>query len=151
MKKLMMTGVLVLSFGTVAFAATVRENCGCGLGAMALGTEEGLVSHVTGATLNGLSGNQTFGVSSGTLGCDKATKVTSTNMLDKFVDDNMDQLAQDIAIGSGDSLTALAVIMEVPAEQRASFNAALQNSFDTIFTSEEVTSDEVVDNLMSVI
>ena len=70
MKKIIIICVALMMMCGVSFANTVTVNCGCGLGNELIGEKEGLGWNVLGATLNGTSGNQTFGMSSGTLGCD---------------------------------------------------------------------------------
>ncbi len=59
----------------------------------------------------------------------------------------METLAQDMATGSGESLVTLAELMEVPAEKRGAFYASLQSNFTKIYTSSDVQSAEVIDNI----
>ena len=152
MKKTLMITLVTLAGSSMAFAGTVRENMGqAGLGSTLLGDEEGIISHIGAATLNGISGNQTFAVSSGTLGADQSTSLVSNKRLRTFIGDNMDQLARDVATGKGQTLGALAVIMEVPQDQRDTFNNQLQAKFETLFPHENVTADEVVANLQGII
>ncbi len=120
-----------------AASATVREDCGCGLGAVAIGEKEGLGWNLLGTCLNATSGNQTFGMTTGTLDCDK--KVALFAKLDSYVSDNMDSLAVEIAQGEGESLDALAEIAKVSSDKKADFYASLQNNFNTIFPNEDVT------------
>ena len=74
MKKLVLavaTAFVISS--TASMAGTVREECGCGLGGLAMGdTEATMLMAFAGTLLNGLCGNQTFGITSGTLDCDQA-------------------------------------------------------------------------------
>src|SRR6056297_3858851 len=76
MKKMLIT--VLICFSEVSLASvcmaedqvrTVREDCGCGLGGYAIGEETGLLWKLLGTFLNGLCGNQTFAMSTGTLGC----------------------------------------------------------------------------------
>ncbi len=138
--------------GTQIFAAgTVRENCGCGLGSMALGDETGMVSHVVGATLNGISGNQTFAVSSGTLNCDQSEGFVSSKEVEIFVADNMDHIATDAAVGEGAYLSALADLLEINESDRADFYASMQVNFDKIFSGSDVHADEVTRSIVALI
>ena len=144
----------ILAFITVtamSMAGTVRENCGCGVGSMAFGDQEGIVSHLAATFLNGISGNQTFGVSSGTLDCNQSTSIVGNQKVKQFVSDNMDSLVGDIAAGNGESLDSLADIMQVKPEQRLAMYDTLQANFDSIFTSDAVTADQVVANLAAVL
>jgi hypothetical protein len=58
----------------------------------------------------------------------------------------MDNLAQDIAQGRGESLDTFAELLQVPVDQRPAFNAKLQRNFDKIFTSSSVELASVIDN-----
>ena len=99
-------------------------------------------------TTNGTSGNQTFGITSGTSGCTKPAKLVSNDKATKFVEANMDALAMDISNGQGESINTLATLLKV--EDKAVFTAKLQNNFEKIYTNTNVTSAEVIDNIMTV-
>ena len=64
--------------------------------------------------------------------------------LNVFVADNMDALAVDIASGQGEALGALAEITGIPAEKQNLFFATLQNNFDQIYPTADVTHYDVV-------
>ena len=152
MKKLFVAVVvlsLVLMGGAVAFAA--ESNVGCGLGDLILGDPDSVVLQSFEATTNGTSGNQTFGVTSGTSNCKKPSKLVSNERLQEFVTQNMDSIASDIASGQGESLDTVAELMGVPAAERAAFGATVQASFTKIYTSGDVTSAQVIDNIAAVI
>lgn len=124
-----------------------RTNTGCGIGTMIFDGKDGLVSQVLAATTNGILGNQTFGISSGTLECESAPSFASNGQLDRFVGDNMDALAMDISRGDGDYIFTLAVLLDVPADQRPEFYALLQSNFSTIYPDAGVTHIDVLNNL----
>src|SRR5690606_16700117 len=98
---------------------------------------DGLLFQVLAVTTNGTFGNQTFGITSGTLNCDKPSRFASREQINNYVADNMDNLANDIAKGQGEYLNTLAVLMEVPEGSRANFYATLQSNFSRIYTSAE--------------
>lgn len=129
----------------------VRDNCGCGFGTMALGEESGLLSHIAATFLNGISGNQTFGISSGTLNCEQAPKFVSVQEVEVFVADNMDHIATEASIGEGAYLNALADLLQVEDTQRADFYANLQINFDKIFTGPEATANDVTRSIVDMI
>ncbi|HMO97887.1 MAG TPA: DUF3015 family protein [Kiritimatiellia bacterium] len=138
--------------GSVVSAATIRDNCGCGIGTMALGNNEAtVVSQLAATFLNGICGNQTFGITSGTLDCAPPTAFASNQRVKDFVRENMDQLAMDIAIGEGETLNALADLLEVPAKDRSDLYAKMQKEFDAIFTSHDLSSETLVKNLDKVV
>lgn len=154
MKKLIIgiaLAVMVFSFGAskAEAAAKAQSNTGCGLGSQAITDNDSLIGQLAMTFLNGISGNQTFGISSGTSGCKQATSVVS-NETHKFVAENMDGLAQDIAMGTGETLETLAELMEVPTAEKADFYATLQGSFSDIYTSENVEAGTVIDNIVAV-
>ncbi len=134
-----------LAFAGSAFAS--QSNTGCGIGTMIFEGKDGLLSQICAATTNGTWGNQTFGITSGTLGCTKAPTFVSMQKLNTFVGDNMDNLAMDISKGNGEYLSTLAVLLDVPVEERPQLYSLLQDNFSNIYTSESVTHVDVLNNL----
>lgn len=158
MKRLAVAALSLAFFvGTVALpgtskAAGYNENTGCGLGNQLFKEigQDSILFQILAVTTNGILGNQTFAISSGTLGCKKPTKVVINERVNKFVADNMDTLAQDIATGRGESLETLAELMAVPADKKAEFFAALQANFTKIYTSTDVQSADVIDSISNI-
>jgi hypothetical protein len=152
MKKL--TYVVCAVLLTVVFAgvgwAVDKSNVGCGLGTLIFKNENGLMSQTAAATTNGFVGNQTFGITSGTIDCKQHTTLTYKEKVDTFVAENMGNLATDIARGQGEYLNTLALLMDVPATQKAAFGSLLQAHFSDIYTSDKVTHSEVVKNIVTV-
>ena len=141
---LALTGAVLL---TGASFAVNKSNTGCGLGYVAMKDQQGLIFEVLAVTTNGTSMNQTFGITFGTLECEKPGKSASNEKLHRFVAQNMDELAQDIAVGDGKYLSTLADLMDVPSEERKAFYTKLQQNFEKIFPSEQVSSAHVVDTI----
>lgn len=135
----------IVAASTVCLAS--QKNTGCGLGSIIFKGQEALLFQVLAVTTNGTSGNQTFGITSGTLNCDQPSKIVSIERLNNYVADNMDNLANDIARGQGEYLNTLAVLMEVPEGSRGDFYARLQSNFSRIYTSPEVKSGDVLRNI----
>lgn len=140
----MMAVLVSLLVASVASAAGPQNNCGCGLGSMIFEGQDSLVTQVFAATTNGFFGNQTFGITSGTLGCERPQTWVENEKLNKFVSENMDTLAVDIASGKGESLDTLAEIIQVPADRREKLYSALQSNFDNIYPSAKVTHEQVI-------
>lgn len=152
MRKLLIIGIASTFVTASAMGATIREQCGCGLGSLALGDQEStMVLACVAAFLNGISGNQTFGITSGTLGCDQASGFVMRDEVEKFVSNNMDHLAMDMAQGRGDTLDALADLMQVEGNDRLNLFAELQINFNNIFPSHEVSVTDVVDGIQAVL
>jgi hypothetical protein len=110
---------------------------GCGLGSMAFDSQPGGIQIIA-ATLNGICGNQTFGITFGTSNCQPGALAQGTK---SFVEANREALAKDIARGEGEAIGALTVINRC-ADSHA-VGAALQARFGTIFPTEDASSDHV--------
>lgn len=151
MKRLLLVAVAVMMMSSTGFANTVAQDCGCGLGKVLIGEKEGLVWNLLGTCLNGTCGNQTFGMTTGTLGCDYGGKLVMNEKVNIFVADNMDNLAADIASGQGESLDALAEIAQISAENKGKVFVALQANFDSIYPNAEVSHKHVVTSISDII
>jgi hypothetical protein len=149
--KLFSATLPLLAVGALA-AADLQDNVGIGLGTLLFEGHDGLVSQISAATTNGSCGNQTFAITSGTLGATRPDSFFAKNeQLRNFVKDNMDALASDMAAGSGETLDALAELMLVPAADRAAFSKTLQDNFGAIYSAPNVTHTEVIDHLAKVV
>jgi hypothetical protein len=105
---------------------------------------------VLAVTTNGTLGNQTFGITSGTLGCTRDGVVSPPAEVRMLVVSSLDTLATDVARGEGETLASLASAMEVEEADRAHLYGALKSNFTRIFPSENVTADEVLVSLQTV-
>jgi len=152
MKKLL---VLVAVFSLVVAGTAMaagNTNTGCGLGTVIFKDVQNRTTlvQVVEATTNGSSGNQTFGISSGTSECTQPTKTVQNERLNEFVQANLDELARDISAGKGETLSTVAELMGVPSAQRDAFNSNLQAHFQQIFPAPGVEFAHVVDTIVSV-
>lgn len=130
MKKII-AGVVLASASTVAFA---NGPAGCGLGtAVVFPDANEWHEHVLAATTN-FSASNTVSMTSNLLNCDGANGPLQLATL--FMDDNMDQLAADVARGEGETLAALAEVIGVEAQDAAAFNRTMQSNFDNLFSTE---------------
>lgn len=121
-------------------AAKEYGPAGCGLGTEVVFQDANeWHEHVLAATTNGTSGNQTFGMTSGTLGCE--TDGPLAKGIGRFISENLEQLAADTAQGHGETLDALAELIGVQGNDKVAFNSALQSNFDNIFPSESATAE----------
>ncbi|GAB4298301.1 MAG: DUF3015 domain-containing protein [Desulfuromonadia bacterium] len=140
--------------GGVMIAASVASaapygTAGCGLGSLIFKDEPGAVQ-IFAATTNGTFGNQTFGITSGTLNCGSGIIKSSNDRATAFAAANLDNLSRDIAQGRGESLDAFAELLNVPADQRPTFAAKLQSNFDRIFPNGEVIATNVVETVQQI-
>lgn len=145
MKKVILATIVTLA-STTAFADN-HPNTGCGLGSMILGKQDSTLKQVVASILNGSYGNQTFGITTGTLGCAKPASFAVNEKANKFIADNMDQLAVDIAKGNGESIDTLASLLEV--KDVVSFKTELQSSFDEIYSeTTDVKTGHIVNSIV---
>lgn len=130
--------------------ALAKDSTGCGWGTMVFDGKSGVGPQVLAVTTNGTFGNQTFGISSGTAGCDSGGTVTASEKLRMFANANMENLAQDMAAGTGESLTTMAKLMGIPDADRAAFYSATKANFGRIFSSADVTAEQVITSVKAV-
>ncbi len=126
--KMLLTLALSLS-ATASFAAPYGV-AGCGLGSVLIGDKPGAVQIVV-ATLNGTSGNQTFGITTGTSNCGAGVKSLSV-----YIEANKVQLANDISRGQGEALNGLANIYGI--NNVDAVGNALQPQYKDIFATQDV-------------
>ncbi|MFC2074309.1 DUF3015 family protein [Campylobacterota bacterium] len=147
MKKIIVSIAAVATLSSSAFAAA-NDQTGCGLGAVVFKTEpQSALLHAVASFLNNISYNQSFGITSGTLGCKKAPLVMNERA-QEFVASNMDQLAKEIAVGQGESVDTLAELLNI--EDKQAFALSLQSNYKTIYTSESVEMADVLDNITTI-
>ena len=144
MRKLLSIVATTALLTTTSFAGA---NTGCGLGNQVISNQDSVLMQVFAATTNGTSGNQTFGITSGTSGCAKPAKFVSNDKANEFVAGNMDTLALDISNGQGEALKTLATLLNVSNPE--TFASVLQTNFDKICTSSNVSSADVIDNIVA--
>jgi hypothetical protein len=143
MKKILVSLAAVATISTAAFA-TPNMQTGCGLGSIIIKDNSTAIMLAIQATTNGTSGNQTFGITSGTSGC-KKTKLVMNERAAEFVAANMDTLAKEIAAGQGESVDTLAELLNV-ADKEA-FASALQANYNKIYSHKDVEMNEVLDSV----
>lgn len=152
MKRFALIAVLAAAFVAAPGAAWADNNIGCGLGTQMFEGKDGLVFQLLGTFTNGLVGTQTFGISSNTLGCSRGAVITAEYRVNMFASANMDALVRDMAMGGGESLETLAVLMEIDEPDRAAFYQLTKDNFVSIFPSDSVTVGEMmgtIDTLMA--
>jgi len=131
---------VALALAVGAGQASADPDVGCGLGTQVWEGKSGPIVKAFAATTNGTSGNQTFGVTSGTSGCNQGGTVTAQARVRMFAGANLDQLARDMAHGEGESLGAFAQLVGVSASDRPAFFALTQTHFSELFGGEDVTA-----------
>jgi len=136
---------VALLSGSISYAG----DAGCGLGGELIKSNTKLAQ--LGATfLNGISGNQTFGISSGTSGCTASGLVQNDKQIQYFVEVNQEELTREMAQGHGEKMTTLAALNGcTTVEQINAFNTKAQTSFKAIVPAAKTTAVDFVNNMKS--
>ena len=140
MKKII-AGIAMLGLSSVAMAEA-PGGPSCGWGNMLFEGQSGLGAHIIASITNGTSGNNTFGMTTGTNGC--STSGTLTYGGKSLLSSIMGEFSEDVARGDGDALNAVAVIYGVDQQDRDVFAQVMHDNFAEIFPSENVTADEMM-------
>lgn len=135
--------VIALGAGAASAANSGYGSAGCGLGSVLFGSQPGAIQIVA-ATTNGIFGNQTFGITTGTLNCGSAATAAGAKI---FIDANREALAKDMARGSGETIATLSSL--AGCKDSKSVGVALQKNFSAIIPSEKVANAVVADNVLS--
>jgi hypothetical protein len=151
MNKLAWTAAIVVALASGSLAAQDRtDSTGCGLGTVIWEGKSGEAPQILAVTTNATSGNQTFGITTGTLGCNQKGTVNAPEESELFTDANLDGLARDMARGQGETLASLAELMGIEDQDQPTFFAATQENFARIFPSDDVTAHQVIVSLYEV-
>ncbi|BFM17529.1 DUF3015 domain-containing protein [Maricurvus nonylphenolicus] len=142
-------GLVLASVSATTLADAAGGN-GCGWGNMLFEGQSGKAPHILGITTNGTSGNNTFGVTSGTNGCSSSGTIQYGGKEMVNVSAIMDEFSEDVARGDGEVITAVAVSLGIAPKDRATFKAVMHENFATIFPSESVTTEEVLEAMWTV-
>jgi len=144
--------VLAAALFTIGSSSAMAANVGsCGWGSKVFDGQSGMGPQVLAVTTNGTSGNQTFGISSGTSGCTQDGTVSSTWQTAMFIDGNKNALARNTAAGQGESLQALAKLIGIETQDKDAFGRLVQENFARIFPSSDVTAAEIQTSLREVV
>lgn len=148
MKKLLTAFALLIALPVAAMAA--EDNVGgCGVGSMIFKGQSGVAPQVLAVTTNGSFGNQTFGITTGTLGCSQNGTVHSNMAM--FIGNNKDKLARDMSTGSGETLAVLSHMLGVQEQDQATFNRVTKENVARIFSNENVATEQVITSLREVL
>lgn len=102
-------------------------SAGCGVGSLIFGDQPGMVQ-ILAATTNGILGNQTFGITTGTLNCGDAAVGTKGATL--FIEANKEALAKEASRGEGEAIAHLSHL--AGCKDAKAVGAALQKNFSAV-------------------
>ncbi|TGK00404.1 DUF3015 domain-containing protein [Leptospira selangorensis] len=134
-----LVGLLCLSSGISVTAADYGV-AGCGLGSLIFKENKG-GHQLLAATTNGVvSGNQTFGITTGTLGCATDGLVHKEKVQEVFVSLNFNSLEVEMAKGKGEKLEALSGLLGCSTNGTAQLGEYTKSNFDVLYTQETTPS-----------
>lgn len=136
MKKLLAFAAFAVAFS--ASSAFAIDSTGCGLGSIILKGQSGMIPQLLAVTTNGSFGNQTFGITTGSSGCDQSGRITGgTGKTLAFLENNLEQFAVDAARGHGETIDTVAALMGVDADKAGT---VIKENFAFIFDSHDVSA-----------
>jgi hypothetical protein len=141
MKRILIGSLLAMT--SLSALAEAPGGPSCGWGNMLFEGQRGLPSHFIASTTNGTSGNATFGMTSGTNGCSTDGALTYGGRSLLALNGMLDELSEDMAKGEGEALTTYAVLLGVAEQDRAHFAAVTHSHFSEIFSSADITAEQV--------
>lgn len=148
MKRIVLSAALAVSSSLTL--AEAPGGPGCGWGNLLFEGQSGLPSHLVASLTNGTTGNATFGMTSGTNGCDTSGTLTYAGKSMINIGALLDEFSEDVARGEGEVLSAVAVSLGVVQEDRAHFRQVMHENFNKLFPSAEVTTEDVLASMWDV-
>lgn len=143
-KRTLWLSAIALVLSTAAHAGG-QNDAGCGLGSM-LFKEQKPVHQILGATTNGTSGNQTFGITTGTLGCTSGGLIKSSKEREVFVATNFRAIERELAAGKGQYASSLASLSGCGAKSDE-FLSLSKARYEKLFPSAKTDAAELIKNL----
>ena len=138
----LVAAALVLS---TAAQAGGQNDAGCGLGSM-LFKEQKPVHQILAATTNGCFGNQTFGITTGSLGCTSGGLIKSSKEREVFVATNLRVIERELAAGKGQYASSLASLSGCGAKSEE-FLSLSKARYEKLFPSAKTGAVELIKNL----
>ncbi|MEO4047192.1 DUF3015 domain-containing protein [Pseudomonas sp. CAU 1711] len=145
-KRLLSKGLVLaaLSLASAGALADAAGGNGCGWGNMVFDGQRGFAPHFLATTTNGTSGNATFGMTSGTNGCDTGARIGYGGRSIFAMNGMLDNIAEDMAQGRGEALDAYAILLGIERQDREHFARVTHEHFAEIFASESATGEQVL-------
>ncbi len=153
MKKLVAISVAALTMApSLVLAKGNHPMAGCGLGYVLLSNKDNSkVTQILGATTNGTSGNQTFGISSGTSGCTEDGAVKVVKAAEVYAEVNLDSLRHDMAAGDGEFVRTFASLLGASDANVPALVSVFHANYASLFPSATISTGDMLDQLSSVL
>ncbi len=156
LKKTALTAMVAMLAASLAYAGS-QNDAGCGVGSLIFKGNNTAAPQVLAATTNGTFGNQTFGITSGTLGCTGGgvAKMSQAQRAeqkqDAFVTQNWRDLNREMASGGGEYVSTLSNLMGCSKNAQSAFAHFTQTHYTTITGGAKTTPVAVVKNLRAAV
>ena len=154
MKKIVaLMAVIALGLPTLALAKGGNHPmAGCGLGYVLFGhNDNSPIMQVLAATTNATSGNQTFGMTTGTSGCTEDGAVKFVKEAEVYAEVNLDSLRREMAMGQGEYVNSFAALIGAKGSEIPQMVSTFQQNYDKLFPSSATSSSEMLSNLSAVL
>lgn len=141
MRKLVLGAGLTVAMMLAGATAHAQSygSAGCGLGSMLFGKDNSKGMQILAATTNGIFGNQTFGITSGTLNCVSGGVVTAQREQTAFAEVNFQDLKRNMAMGGGEYLTSFSTLLGCEEAAKPAFFKMSQAKYGTLVPTAETT------------
>lgn len=137
---------LVLGFSFKAFGYGAA---GCGVGSLIFDGKNEWYEQTLAATSNTVFlGNQTFGITFGTLNCDANKLNISSEKAKVFVAANKNSVMNELAFGQGETVSVLASIYNC---ETGDFGKMMKSNYSKVILKENLSSEQIVENMDSIL
>ena len=150
MEKMFMlfAAVGMLFSASIAQAVGNHPMAGCGLAYLLFAEDKNTQGvQILASTTNNLYGTQSFGITSGTSGCTEDGALALNREVEVYAAINLTNLAEEMAKGEGEYVTAFAALLGAPEHSRPAFLKFFQEKYEILFPSVETNSIEMLDAL----
>ncbi|MBM9575977.1 DUF3015 domain-containing protein [Leptospira sp. 201903070] len=136
----------VLSLAVLAGIGLMSDNveakgygmAGCGLGSTIISGNG--ITQIFASTTNGTSGNQTFGITTGTSNCTADGIVKVEKAQEMFISVNYESLEQEMALGKGEKLDSFAKLLGCDAGSVSRFGKLTKDKFSSLIKQDTTPS-----------
>ncbi len=144
-----LVAVTGLMLPTIAMAkGGTHPMAGCGLGYVLFGNNDNSrVMQILAATTNGISGNATFGMTTGTSGCTEDGAVKFVKEAEVFAEVNLDSLRHEMATGQGDYVNSFAYLLGARDAQVSTLVKFFQANYEKLFPTAQTSSGDLLASL----
>lgn len=121
------------------------KSSGCGLGWKVTSRQSLLSSAIRNYTNS--TASSTFGMTSGTSGCDRHSIVKNESKEIHFAESNFNSLMVEMAKGQGEYLKGFAMVMGCKENQTNDFSRAVQKNYNNLFPNQGSNPSQLVNDV----